>query len=397
MSTAAFLILVFAAFAAPRAAAAASASLNLLWAIPVEVQAQTLSSSAIVLRDGPRAQNEPVVFLGTEKRSQVFLKPSSAGPGVKPLTVKATVLRLMKHGDTIWLGGLSNKRAYVPGGDIADRYVGKLDAQGQVVAEYSFRSGKWGLINDLAPLPSGNVVVAGQDGSAAWVAEISKEGNILWERRFGIGKGISIATLGNQIFAVAFDAIRSGGNSTYREDVRIWKINNSGELQGSQLVREGINFQSSAHYGRVAVVRSHDALYALSSFRNPSAARPLEISKIDADGHKIWSRTLSQTMWQQPNSTAGWRQSCQAGKAVLKNGDLLIACAVESQILLFQLDADTSEVTERSVSLPDCNRMRPTALFLYQKPDGIIWLLGSLPEGVGGTGCTWLGELVLKN
>jgi hypothetical protein len=391
---AAFLLLAPAILANAHDVPAATASLNLLWAKPIEAATRTPSPSTVILWDVQRSPIEPVIALANDGRSQILLEASSTGTrSIKTLSkneYKARVLRLARNGNTLWLGGLTHHRSWVPGGDMADRYLGKLDIRDNTIAEYSFSSSCWAYIDDLVPLPSGDVIVAGLDCGTAWLAQISHDGKILWERKFGLGKSVSVATLGDRIFAIAFDAVRKGGQSGYREDVRIWRLNGAGEILGSQLIREGINFSSGSTGGKVALEPSNDAVYAVSSYPNFRAAREIEVTKIGADGRAAWTKTLPKTMWH------GW--PCKGGKTVLTNGDLLIACAIENQILLFQLDAKSGEVTERSTPLPECNRNRPVALFLHRNSDGNLWLFGSRPvSSFSYPGCTWLGVLTLRN
>jgi hypothetical protein len=81
---------------------------------------------------------------------------------------------------------------------MADAYLGKLDPQGRIVAEYSFSSIRFRFIKSVTSLDSGELVVAGSDGAENWLAAVSTQGMLLWQQRLGLGKGVAVSAVGDQ-------------------------------------------------------------------------------------------------------------------------------------------------------------------------------------------------------
>lgn len=84
---------------------------------------------------------------------------------------------------------------------ITDAYLGKLDPQGRIVAEYSFRTFRFRLIESVTSLDSGELVVAGRDGAENWLTAVSTEGKLLWRRRLGLKNGSSPSVKPNIMLA----------------------------------------------------------------------------------------------------------------------------------------------------------------------------------------------------
>lgn len=383
---------------------AATASLKIYWSKPVP-SGGLLPSGALVLRDLTHSTDGSIALHASGSRSRLLLvEPDETGSGsVMHLKSKAEVLasRIASGvGNTFWLGGRINQRAYVPGGDLADAYLGRFDRQGRTVAEYTFRSRSplsrnFRMIQDLLPLPSGKIIIAGVDGNENWLGMVSDQGKLLWEQRFGIGKGIALITVSDRIMAVAFERTTTSDKKPYQEDVTVWSFDQTGNALARQTIRAGINESSGAAYGRLAFERTNDAIYVLSSWGDPSNAKPIEVTKLSANGNPIWRKELSHSISQQPNKAKTWR-SCDQGQTVLAGGDLLVACSIKDKIFIFRLDAKGGDLTVMSVPLPACHESRPTALFFNQRPNGAIWLFGSRPGSNVGASCTWLGELSLR-
>lgn len=374
-------------------AAAGNAALRIFWS--ETIPGGRTSQDALAIRGISLDAGGSIVALGNKGVSQsILLRPSETGPGsIIELATQGQALKIVQGpAETLWLAGLTNRRMYVPGGTMADAYLGKLDPQGRIVAEYSFHSFRFRFIQSVTMLDSGELVVAGRDGAENWLAAVSTQGRLLWQRRLGLGKGVVVSSVGDQIVAATIAGRREDNNKKYWDDVNVLSVDRAGQVIGWQTVRANINSHSGSRSGTVAMVKSRTAFYVLSSWHDTQSAKPLEIIKLSLDGAISWRKELRRSVLQQANGT--WT-SCAQGQMVLENGDLLVVCSIEAQIMVFRLDAKNGDVTAMSVPLPDCHEGRPAALFLTQRKNGAIWIFGSRPDSDVGISCTWLGELSL--
>ncbi|MNF66189.1 hypothetical protein D3C84_479740 [compost metagenome] len=374
-------------------AAAGSAALRIFWSETIPGGRDT--QDALAIRGISLDASGSIVALGNKGVSQsILLRPSEAGPGsIIELATQGQALQIVQGpAETLWLAGLTNRRMYVPGGTMADAYLGRLDPQGRIVAEYSFHSFRFRFIQSVTMLDSGELVVAGRDGAENWLAAVSTQGMLLWQRRLGLGKGVAVSAVGDQIVAATIAGRREDNNKKYWDNVDVRTVNRTGRVVGWQTIRTNINSHSGSGSGTVAMVKSRTAFYVLSSWYDLLSAKPLEITKLSLDGAISWRKELPRSVLQQANGT--WT-SCYQGQMVLENGDLLVVCSIEAQILVFRLDANNGDVTVMSVPLPECHEGRPAALFLTQRKNGAIWIFGSRPDSNVGKSCAWLGELSL--
>jgi hypothetical protein len=371
--------------------AAESASLKIFWSKPVPALNQgskpapqdapdTLTVVDVLSEDG-----RPLLLARRTAAQHLLFDADARGPGTdKRLPLKGFAKRLVQGlSGTLWVGGSANERLTGASWRLAEGYLGKLDHTGTVIAEFTFPSRGVRRIDDLASLPTGDILVAGREQETSWLARISATGDVRWERTFGIARGAAVALAGDGIIVVGFE-----GN-----DLVAWTFDSVGASIGRRIIRTDIAHHFS-NFGRVAFVPATNALYVVSSWQYSPHAKPLEIVRLDPDGGTRWRRELPATI--QESSQATNSRSCNEARIVLASGNILVACSIRNRILLFQLDSRSGNVAEASVPLPDCHEGRPAALFLIQRPDGAIWLLGSRPGGNAGASCTWLGELSLQ-
>jgi hypothetical protein len=115
----------------------ASAELKLFWS--KTIPGQMFPSNTVVIYDFAHDRRGRIAMLSTNGTSQVVLmNPSTKDLGhAVELTTKALVTQIALGPErTCWLGGRINQRAWVPGGDIADAYLGRFDQQGHILSEY---------------------------------------------------------------------------------------------------------------------------------------------------------------------------------------------------------------------------------------------------------------------
>jgi hypothetical protein len=154
-------------------------------------------------------------------------------------------------------------------------------------------------------------------------------------------------------------------------------------------LRESINDQASANYARLSVARSGDTVFIASSWSDVFRQKEVEVAKIDGHGALAWRFRWPDTVWQPSNHT--W--VCEPALAVTGGGDLLVACAARSSIMLSLVDGETGEARHGAVPLPECHSYSMAKLFLAQRTETEFAIAGSRPSGNIAQSCTWLGTL----
>ncbi len=385
---AALIMLLIFAFAPIEQATAADALLKVLWSKPVPAAHQ---SEALILFKRIRNADGSIAFVAT---GGLMTAPNESGPG--PVTSwkskNGRVLTIAQGKEnTFWLAGLINQRSYVPGGDISDAYLAKIDSEGRLIDEHIYKSWfRFRGIRDLLPLDSGEVVVAEQN----WLAKIADNGKILWEKKFRLQKEVALSKIGDQFVVATIEGNMTGGEQKYQDNVVVRIYSSDGRIFTAPIIRSGINNEKGGHYGDLEITESPDnTIYVSSNWNDLFKAKPIEVSKISKDGNIIWRKELAHSISLNPNKT--W-VSCKPALTVLADDDLLVACAIKEDLFIYRLDAITGKVSVKSIALPQCYESRPASLFLTQRPNGKIWLFGSRPSNNVAASCTWLGELILE-
>ncbi len=367
---------------------AAGASLRVLWSKPISAEHH---AGGFILSDRIRSSDGSIAFFAT---GGLMTAPEENGPGpVIPWNNKNRIILTIAQDkeNTYWLGGRNNQRSYVPGGDISDAYLARINSQGQMIDEYAYKSWfSFRQIQDLLPLDTGEVVVAENDR----LAKISNKGRVLWEKKFNPIpiKKIALSQIGHRIIVATIEKDMVRGEEQYRDNVVVRILGTDGKTYAEHVIRTGINVEQISHYGNLKITKSDDAVYVSSSWADLFNAQPIEISKISNDGSVIWQKKLASSISHNPNRTWG---SCKQEHILLADGRLLVACVVKGEIFLYQINSDTGDMKVDSVALPECHKNGHASLFLSQRKNGAIWLFGSRPNNNVAASCTWLGELKL--
>lgn len=392
MPTLTALILLLIGVLAPlEQADSAGASLKILWSKPVEAGRR---APGVILTNRIKSPDGSIGFLAT---GGLITAPDESGLGpvipLNNLKTKDRIILTTAQGkeNTFWLGGLINQRSYVPGGDISDAYLAKIDNQGRLIDEHIYKSWvNFRGIRDLLPLDSGEIVVADNN----WLAKVADNGRIVWEKKFQREKNTALSRIGDRIIVAVIEGDVAGGKEKYQDNVVVRVLAADGKPLATRVIRSGINEEKPGHFGNLQITKSSDdAVYVSSNWVDLFNAKPIEISKISKDGNTIWRKELVHSISQNPNKT--WI-SCKPALTVLANGDLLVACAIKDETFIYRLDANTGGTNVKSVALPKCYESRPASLFLSQRKNGEIWLFGSRPGNNVAASCTWLGELLLE-
>jgi hypothetical protein len=237
-----------------------------------------------------------------------------------------------------------------------------------------------------------------------WLAKVSSDGNIIWERFVGLGKGSAIASIGDNIALVGLrsypneKAAIAPPDPNYREDVVVWLFSLSGQLLDHRVIRENINSNPSKWAADVRIQGAADSIYVSSAWTLPDY-KPFELTKLDSRLKPIW-RNEGQDFVRLPDNQ---QVRCfSPPTAMLSNGDVLASCRVEAEFALSHFnaaDGDLSEVTVRIPKLPTyCDEDWPPArFFLKEVRPGTIWIFSSPPDGIGTKACGWIGQASLPH
>jgi hypothetical protein len=117
-----------------------------------------------------------------------------------------------------------------------------------------------------------------------------------------------------------------------------WLFDPQGKVLAEQVIRPSINEHRSRRYETVAIEASPDGYFSLVRWGDPSDEKPLTVTKVSLSGAVQWSVPLKHTATPWPGrSVAQWKK-CDQKHAVLENGDLLVTCSVEGEIVLSRLN-----------------------------------------------------------
>ena len=356
-------------------------------------------AQGLVLSDLLRTSDGRLIALGKiDDKPSLFVDPDTTGPGkvISP-AISGDRLRIAEGSDGIlWIGGFKNERYEGFGSSLmSEAYLVKLDSEGRVVWERSFGTDTQRTIESLASLPSGAVIVSGRDRWTNWLAKISPDGQIEWERFLGVARGTSVSVAHEIIFLAGLDAGHADGGG-YQEDVVLWSLDSAaGNVLDRRVVRDRVTTAKNLFLGTIKVQHAADAIYVFSSGVDHGLDVPIEVAKLGYDGRSYWRTTLAETVQTRPS---GGTYSCRApGNTLLDNGDALIACAIGDQAILFRIGSITGDAKQTSLQLPPCHNGFAAALFLTQTSPRSVRIVGTRPENVYQESCTWLGAISIPN
>lgn len=169
-----------------------------LWSIPdvriVDIAPAANGTAVLVLQD-------------REQRLSLLISASALGVGSRvPLQSAKKLIPYDIHSavaadGSIWIGGTTNIGRSYASAPLSDAYLAKLGPDGHLVWEIVTARKREHAIFDMAVLSSGDAVIVGREDDTNWLARISGDGKIIWEKTFGTGRGASVAVL-NDLIAV---------------------------------------------------------------------------------------------------------------------------------------------------------------------------------------------------
>jgi hypothetical protein len=309
-------------------------------------------------------------------------------------TPYASALGSGASGD-VWIGGRSSTYRDIAGAPYSDAYLARVDETGKPLWEMAYGNRGERRISSISPMSGGDVAVAARDrlNGNGWLARISSDGKQIWELNIGSDLGSAVASLpDDQLALVGFEVTGSIQTSDYQVHVMAWIVDGTGKLLTQTHIGESINKFHQSDFGNIAVTATGSAIYIASSWQGPFDAQPVEISKLGIDGKLLWSTRLTDTVVAVETAVRSWK-NCSPALAIMPRGDALVACALDGQIHLYELEQSSGTYRESYLPLPDCQIEQPAALFLAIRPDGVMTLSGSRPSANVAPSCTWIGRL----
>lgn len=323
---------------------------------------------------------------------------SRRGPGETTLLdTKAMILdAALDSQGNIWVGGRINQRAWFPGADTADAYLGRFTQNGRKLAEFVFGGPSWRQIVALHPRRDGGILVTGpiersSKGNGTWLASISDQGKISWEKTIGLPANAAITE--GPDGSIAFVGLRNADstNPSGEEEAVFWLFNTQGKVLAEKVIRPSINARRGMRFEAVAIETTPDGYFALVRWGNPSDDKPLTVAKVSLTGEVQWNVSLKHTATPWPGRYAVWKK-CDQKQAVLENGDLLVTCSVEGEVVLSRLDGKSGTERIQRVALPSCHEKRPAVITPFPVKENSVLLFGSRPSNNVAASCSWLAE-----
>jgi hypothetical protein len=391
-------------FVAPLASVAQEARvvqpLTLSFAAPIAMEGVPLAGDRNpTLGDVVRSSEGPTIFLVSEAPyAELLVGAHRTGFGTPAaLPIKAYGLRIAEGtGSALWIGGVRDATVSIISTHLSHGYLAKVDRLGRLLWERDYGEQSERSVQSVSPLVSGDVVVSGKDNNRTWLARVSNEGNVIWERFVGLGKGSAVATRGGVIALGALDPCQCDGG--YREDVGVWSFDQAGEMIDRRIVRQGINFNQRESAAQIELESVGASLYIFSVWA-AYHAKPLEVTKLNFKGEPVWSKSFPKTVWRRGNLSG----ADLPARGLLANGDILFAMREQiatADIVLSRLDAASGDLSEAIVQMPptpppSCVERWGPVRFVQEEPEGKVLLFGSFPEGKGRRSCGWVGETAL--
>jgi outer membrane protein assembly factor BamB len=382
----------------------AQARLENLWenAAPSNVAAQNLPLPLWQL-DLAQSSADSVNILVTDKQDNksLFIGANEKGPGrFVELPALAIIpsysLRLFTgSAGQIWIAGTHNyrdaPRTSFGTTRLSDAYLAEFDANGKVVWEHNFAGRSTETLHDLAVFPNGDVIVVGNSNDKQWLARISADAHVVWERTIGLRYAGAVALSGDKIVVAGFDAESEG----------VWRFTAAGEPLDKQIIEKENVERLGSVFMRLFVGASSDELYvfsAASGLRNANQsaqALPLKVAKLN-QGQLVWRKEISQSTLQGLKS-ADPAPDHKSGSCfppifgLLASGDPLIACPTASGAVISRISSTTGELKQMTALWPPTSScLRSWPKLLVPRPDRRIWLFGT-------GGCTWLDQISLAD
>jgi hypothetical protein len=119
-------------------------------------------------------------------------------------------------------------------------------------------------------------------------------------------------------------AVKAG---TYRDDLVMWTLDETGQLQEPTPIREGVSQNDiyrrpgGGGAGSIAVAAAGNAAYVATNWLDFLRSAGVEVARIGPDGTVTWRQSLPETIMPENEKRAF---SCSPSIAALPNGDALV-------------------------------------------------------------------------
>lgn len=356
------------------------------------------STPDVTILDVATAMNGTVVLLLQDRSKRLALSVGAnelgAGSRVplqngKLLATSGIHLAAATDG-SLWLGATQNIRRSITGAPLSDSYIAKMDLGGRVIREIEVLRNRENVIYEIATLPTGDAVIVGKENDANWLARVSGDGGILWEKTFGSGRIASIAVLNNLIAVIGFDAIEAGSDSASAH-VAFREFDAEGRELGRQIVREDVAQNPGAAW-LVKAISGQGDFYAATAWTEPwskpPSAKALSVTRLTVQGQIIWQKNVPETVM--PSRLGP--MPCPRSAVASQDGGIITFCISGEGIDIIYLQRETGEAIRdllANTTQQICNGSNGRASFMIPHSASSIWIFGT------GGSCSWLQQVHL--
>jgi len=244
--------------------------------------------------------------------------------------------------------------SFAPGW-IIDLLILKLDVNGNVSWQKTYRYGDDNFANSIRQTTDGGYIVAGYTSGGifvkGWVLKLNGKGDILWQKTYNEVvqfKSIQLTTDGGYI--VTGDCL----NGDSGEIIVIVKLNSTGDVTWAK------KYTLAYYEGANTVLQTVDGGYVLNVQASLTGYYSICILKLDNDGNIIWQKSYG-------NETSSIAHSIQQ----TGDGGYIAAGATEGKAMVVKLDSDGGIVWQKVYGSVD------VANSILQNIDGGYEVVGS--------------------
>jgi hypothetical protein len=280
----------------------------------------------------------------------------------------------------VYISGVANESVSSLGVHWSEAYLAKISLDRGMLWNRTFGIRRDAEIQEIVPLSPDDIVVVGKGDNRPWIARLSNNGDIIWDQTVGVGALSSADVAQGWIEMTAFEP---------DGELSIWDFDRTGMILNHFPVGSERKTLSSAPDQLLSMKTGTlpGTMWIFAALWGVLDPKPLKIIKL-VDGHEDWGEAVPQTVVIGRNRA----ERCLLAVTVLWNGDPLIACSTSDVIRMIRLDGRSKQVREMSVSVPlaeSCGGIgRP--LTLSQESEASVLVLQMSPR------CLWLGRISLS-
>jgi len=230
------------------------------------------------------------------------------------------------------------------GAGSSDVWVLKLDALGNIVWQKAYGGSDGDIARDIITTSSGDIIVVGKTMSFgdwiadAWVLRLDADGNIVWQKAYGgsgAGDEANAVVESNGNIIVAGHTYSFGAGSS---DVLVVKLDENGDI----VWQRAYGGSGSDEAWGVAVADNGDIIVVGETESFGSGSYDILVLRLDSDGSVVWQKAYGTT-----------GADFAYDVAILGNGDIIVVGQSGGKLLVLRLDSNGDIVWQKTYSIAD--------------------------------------------